>query len=190
MYTNTDYNDKDKKVLVIKRDGQMVPYDGTKIINAIQKANATVPPIRRLSDAKVSAIEERIFHMVESPVSVETIQDKVEIGIMEMRGYEVAQNYIRYRYKRNLERAAQKVDSYVYIEYNDNDVSEKLIQVSPDINTLKKYLKERVEKYFNCSWDRIEKKYFTADDEFTDTFVKFDNSNDILTWEILKCKNI
>ena len=147
MFINTDYNDKDKKVLVIKRDGQMVPYDGTKIINAIQKANATVPPIRRLSDAKVNAIEERIFHMVESPVSVETIQDKVEIGIMEMRGYEVAQNYIRYRYKRSLERKTKSssMDRLTNVGRNgeiwitDNDYTRKIGQKEAAYRKLKAY---------------------------------------------------
>lgn len=44
---------------------------------------------------------------------------------------------------------------YVYLEYNDNSVSEKLVKASTDIEALKKYLKERAEKYFNCSWDEI-----------------------------------
>ena len=39
-------------------------------------------------------------------IHVEDIQDMVETGIMEMRGYEVAQKYVRYRYKREL---AQKI---------------------------------------------------------------------------------
>ena len=38
-------------------------------------------------------------------VNVEDIQDLVETSIMEMRGYEVAQKYVRYRYKRELARS-------------------------------------------------------------------------------------
>lgn len=91
--------------MVIKRNGSVVPYDGSKIVTAIEKANGTVSEYRQLSDAKIQAIKEEIHkHVLASPdaVSIEDIQDMVEIGIMEMRGYEVAQKYIRYRYMRNL----------------------------------------------------------------------------------------
>lgn len=93
--------------MVIKRNGAVVPYDGSKIVTAIEKANDTVSQYRQLSDAKIQAIEAEIHkHVLASPdaVSIEDIQDMVEIGIMEMRGYEVAQKYIRYRYMRNLYR--------------------------------------------------------------------------------------
>lgn len=43
-------------------------------------------------------------------VAVEDIQDMVERGIMEMRGYEVAQKYVRYRYTRELARKANTTD--------------------------------------------------------------------------------
>ena len=42
--------------------------------------------------------------------AVEDIQDMVERGIMEMRGYEVAQIYVRYRYKRDMARKANTTD--------------------------------------------------------------------------------
>ncbi len=93
--------------MVIKRNGSVVPYDGSKIVTAIEKANSTVSQYRQLSKAKIQAIEAEIHkHVLASPdaVSIEDIQDMVEIGIMEMRGYEVAQKYIRYRYMRNLYR--------------------------------------------------------------------------------------
>ena len=40
-------------------------------------------------------------------VNVEDIQDMVETGIMEMRGYEVAQKYVRYRYKQGADQKVQ-----------------------------------------------------------------------------------
>ena len=41
----------------------------------------------------------------------EDIQNMVETGIMEMRGYEVAQKYVRYRYKRELTRKSNTTDN-------------------------------------------------------------------------------
>ena len=44
-------------------------------------------------------------------IHVEDIQDMVETGIMGMRGYEVAQKYVRYRYKRELARKSNTTDN-------------------------------------------------------------------------------
>ena len=73
---------------------------------------------------------------------------------------------------------------YVYIEYNDDSISEKLIKVSTDIEVLKKCLKERVENYFNCPWDEIEDKIFSEDDTLSDVYVHYDDTCKYLTWEI------
>lgn len=76
---------------------------------------------------------------------------------------------------------------YVYIEYNEDSMSEKLIKVSTDIEVLKKYLKERVESYFNCPWDKIKEQYFSEDSEciLSDTFTNYhDYRDNFLIWEI------
>ncbi len=80
--------------------------------------------------------------------------------------------------------------NYVYLEYNDNSVSEKLVKASTDIEALKKYLKERAEKYFNCSWGEIEELYFSGDDTLSDTFIHYDDTQDYLTWEIIEVEVI
>lgn len=101
-----------KTMSIVKRDGSIVLFDVEKIIAAIKKANNEVDNIHKLSDVQIKAIangvEEKIKEKDTQP-GIEDIQDLVEIGIMEMRGYEVAQKYIRYRYRRQLERAIANI---------------------------------------------------------------------------------
>ena len=92
----------DVKTKVIKRNGEEVSFDISKIVNAITKANAEVDRIHQMNEYQIVAIAEKIAEMVmesRHAVNVEDIQDLVETSIMEMRGYEVAQKYVRYRYK-------------------------------------------------------------------------------------------
>ena len=101
---------------VIKRSGKEVTFDSSKIVNAISKANAEVDPMHRLNEYQINAVASRIEKMAEDTgraFSVEEIQDLVETGIMEMRGYEVAQKYVRYRYKRELARKSNTTDAKV-----------------------------------------------------------------------------
>ena len=117
--TNTNSIAKEKLMgkeakYVIKRSGKQVLFDKTKIERAIGKANAEVDTIHRLSDAQIQAIADKIAAIAAESthaLGVEEIQDMVETGIMEMRGYEVAQKYVRYRYKRSLARKANTTDA-------------------------------------------------------------------------------
>ena len=99
---------------IIKRDGQEVTFDLSKIVNAISKANKEVEPIHQLNEYQIIAVAEKIAKEVQQSthaVNVEDIQDMVETGIMEMRGYEVAQKYVRYRFRRELSRKSNTTDN-------------------------------------------------------------------------------
>lgn len=116
--TNTNNTEKEKLMkeakYVIKRSGKQVLFDKTKIERAVSKANAEVDAIHRLSEAQIQAIADKIAAIADESthaLGVEEIQDMVETGIMEMRGYEVAQKYVRYRYKRSLARKANTTDA-------------------------------------------------------------------------------
>ena len=101
---------------VIKRNGVEVIFDKAKIINAVKKANEEVPKLHQLSQYQITALADMIANRaLESShaVNVEDIQDMVETGIMEMRGYEVAQKYVRYRYKRELTRKSNTTDDNI-----------------------------------------------------------------------------
>ena len=106
--------DSTVKTRVIKRNGEEVSFDLSKIISAISKANREVDPIHRMNEYQIMAIAEKIAQQTEEAmhaVNVEDIQNMVETGIMEMRGYEVAQKYVRYRYKRELTRKSNTTDN-------------------------------------------------------------------------------
>ena len=101
------------KTKIIKRNGEEVDFDIDKIINAIKKANREVPRIHRMNEYQIKAIADNVASQVKNTphaVNVEDIQNMVETGIMEMRGYEVAQKYVRYRYKRELKRKSNTTD--------------------------------------------------------------------------------
>ena len=92
---------------VIKRNGEEVIFEIDKIKNAIRKANDEIGKIHQLNPYQIDAIAETIERQLldrSHAVNVEDIQDMVERGIMEMRGYEVAQKYVRYRFRRQIAR--------------------------------------------------------------------------------------
>lgn len=98
---------------IIKRDGKEAIFDRQKIVTAIEKANAEVPEIHKMNQAQIEAVADKVTNQIEGAkhaLKVEDIQDMVEVGIMEMRGYEVAQKYVRYRYKKNLSRQSNTTD--------------------------------------------------------------------------------
>jgi transcription elongation GreA/GreB family factor len=111
---------------VIKRNGQEVLFDGEKISTAIRKANAEVDEIHMLSEYQIRAVTDRISRKareMSTAVNVEDIQDLVETGIMEMRGYEVAQKYVRYRYRRELARKSNTTDDGILALINRQNES-------------------------------------------------------------------
>ena len=82
-------------------------------------------------------------------VNVEDIQDMVERGIMEMRGYEVAQIYVRYRYKRDMARKANTTDDGILalIDQINEEVKQENSNKNPTINsTQRDYMAGEVSK--------------------------------------------
>ena len=144
--------DTDVRVNVIKRSGEEVTFDVAKIVNAIRKANQEVDKIHRLSDYQIDAVAELIVKKVQASmraVGVEEIQDMVETGIMEMRGYEVAQKYVRYRYKRELARKSNTTDNGILalIDQLNEEVKQENSNKNPVINsTQRDYMAGEVSK--------------------------------------------
>ena len=137
---------------VIKRNGVEVIFDKAKIINAVEKANEEVSKLHRLSHYQITALADTIANRaLESShaVNVEDIQDMVETGIMEMRGYEVAQKYVRYRYKRELTRKSNTTDDSILAlldQINENAKQENSNK-NPTINsTQRDYMAGEVSK--------------------------------------------
>lgn len=123
---------------VIKRDGREAIFDRNKIVNAIKGANNDVEPIHKLNDYQIEAITDSVTKKIESfdrAASVEEIQDLVEKGIMEARGYEVAQEYVRYRFKRSLIRKANTTDDKILsiIDCVNEEAKQENSNKDPDI---------------------------------------------------------
>lgn len=144
--------DQTVKTRVIKRNGEEVNFDLTKIVNAITKANEGTDHIHQMNAYQIRAIADTIAQKANESthaVHVEDIQDMVETGIMEMRGYEVAQRYVRYRYKRELKRKSNTTDNGILslLEHINEEVKQENSNKNPIINsTQRDYMAGEVSK--------------------------------------------
>ncbi len=140
------------KTNIIKRNGKEVSFDITKITNAIRKANEEVDKLHRLNDYQIEAIGDMIAQEIDDSthaVNVEDIQDMVETGIMGMRGYEVAQKYVRYRYKREITRKSNTTDNGILalLDHINEEVKQENSNKNPIINsTQRDYMAGEVSK--------------------------------------------
>ena len=140
------------KTKVIKRNGREVNFNINKIVNAIKKANTDIDGIYQMNDYQIQAVAEKIARLVSESthaVNVEDIQDMVETGIMEMRCYEVAQKYVRYRYKRELSRKTNTTDNGILalIDQLNEEVKQENSNKNPVINsTQRDYMAGEVSK--------------------------------------------
>lgn len=137
---------------VIKRNGEEVTFNLDKIENAIAAANNEVDNLYKMNEYQIRAIADDIAQQVQytsHAVHVEDIQDMVETGIMGMRGYEVAQKYVRYRYKRELARKSNTTDNGILalIEHLNEEVNQENSNKNPVINsTQRDYMAGEVSK--------------------------------------------
>ncbi|MDD6733299.1 MAG: anaerobic ribonucleoside-triphosphate reductase [Lachnospiraceae bacterium] len=140
------------KTKVIKRNGREVNFNIDKIVHAIEKANNEIEGIYQMNPYQIQAVAEKIAKQVNESshaVNVEDIQDMVETGIMEMRGYEVAQKYVRYRYKRELSRKSNTTDNGILalIDQLNEEVKQENSNKNPVINsTQRDYMAGEVSK--------------------------------------------
>ena len=137
---NRQENDVETRQNVIKRNGKEVNFDISKIANAIRKANKEVEPIYQMNEYQIDGIAENVASQcakLDRAVSVEEIQDMVETGIMEMRGYEVAQKYVRYRYTRELARKANTTDEEILslLDQSNEEAKQENSNKNPVINS-------------------------------------------------------
>lgn len=144
--------DLEVRTHIIKRNGREVDFQKEKIVNAIRKANAEIAGIHQMNDFQIQAVADKIARQVAESshaVNVEDIQDMVETGIMEMRCYEVAQKYVRYRYKRELSRKTNTTDNGILalIDQLNEEVKQENSNKNPVINsTQRDYMAGEVSK--------------------------------------------
>ena len=125
---------------VIKRNGTEVVFDIGKIISAVTKANESAEESARMTPLQIQRIAEFVelscLKMNRSP-SVEEIQDLVEYQIMAHGAYEVAKNYVTYRYTRSLIRRSNTTDDKILslIECCNEEAKQENSNKNPVVNS-------------------------------------------------------
>ena len=114
-------------MIVIKRDGQEVNYNRSKIIVAIGKANEEVPEEERISDQEIEEIVSYMETRKRKRILVEDIQDIIEQKLMALGKFDLAKRYIVYRYTRELVRRANTTDDSILslIKNSNKEVMEE-----------------------------------------------------------------
>ncbi|MFH0732795.1 MAG: anaerobic ribonucleoside-triphosphate reductase [Candidatus Omnitrophota bacterium] len=110
---------------VKKRDGSVVPFDKSKIIDAIYKAAVSVGGEDRILAEELASAVELFLHKTYGPAtpSIEEIQDIVEKVLIETGHAKTAKSYILYREKRTLSRRTLRVRKTVTASNNTTDMS-------------------------------------------------------------------
>ena len=137
---------------IIKRNGAEEVFNIEKILMAVTKANNAAEEKARMTPLQISRIAESVRisceEMGRSP-SVEEIQDLVEKSIMAHGAFEVAKEYITYRYIRNLARQSNTTDDRILslIESNNEEVKQENANKNPTINAVQRdYMAGEVSK--------------------------------------------
>ena len=125
---------------VIKRNGTEVDFDLSKIVSAITKANESINEGGRMTPVQIARIAESVAlacEKLERAPSVEEIQDLVEYQIMAHGAFEVAKNYITYRYIRSLVRRSNTTDKKILslIECCNEEAKQENSNKNPVVNS-------------------------------------------------------
>ena len=137
---------------IIKRCGEEVEFDITKIIAAVHKANKEVEPAKRLKTEQIQEIAQNVENICRSSIramNVEEIQDTVEDQIMEAGAFHVARMYITYRYKRQLVRQSNTTDGQIMtiIESQNEEAKQENSNKNPLLaSTQRDYMAGEVSK--------------------------------------------
>ena len=138
-------------MIIIKRNGSEEQFDISKIIAAVTKADSASDK-RELTTEQIADIADYVEYRcnkMDRAVSVEEIQDMVENQIMSKGAFEVARNYVRYRYIRSLARKANTTDNQILtlIECNNEEVKQENSNKNPTVNSVQRdYMAGEVSK--------------------------------------------
>ena len=136
---------------IIKRNGAEEDFDINKIVVAVSKANVAAGK-NKLSMEQIKDIADYVEYKCDKlnrAVSVEEIQDMVENQIMSTGAFELAKDYVRYRFQRSLIRKANTTDNRILslIECNNEDVKQENSNKNPTVNSVQRdYMAGEVSK--------------------------------------------
>ena len=129
---------------VLKRDGKFVPFDRNKIISAISRAGFVDDVIKSKIALEIENVAKKYSY-----IDVEMIQNAVEKKLMSSAYKEVAREYIRYRYKRELLREHSKMQKNILeiVEAKNDYVNSENSNKNPQIlSTQRDYMAGEVSK--------------------------------------------
>ena len=148
---------------IIKRSGVEVTFDLSKIVAAVEKANAEVLEKDQLSSEQIKQIAKNVQALCKKAkyaLNVEEIQNLVEDELMKAGSFEIARKYISYRYKRALVRKSNSTDQQILslIECNNEEVKQENSNKNPIVNSVQRdYMAGEVSK-------DITKRFLLPDD--------------------------
>ena len=131
-----------EKMKIIKRNGSEADFDEQKIVNAVNKANNSTAS-KMLSKEQIEDIGDYISFKCTKlgrTVSVEEVQDMVEEQIMAKGAFDVARNYVRYRYQRSLSRKSNSTDDKIMslIDCSNEEAKQENSNKNPVINSVQR----------------------------------------------------
>lgn len=116
---------------VVKRDGRIVGFNEQKIMAAIRKAMLHTD--KGEDERLLQTITDRIAAKGNTQMTVEEIQDSVEMELMKSARKDVAQRYIAYRNQRSIARKAKTRDVFLdIVNIKNNDVTRENANMNAD----------------------------------------------------------
>ena len=116
---------------VVKRDGRIVGFNEQKIMAAIRKAMLSTE--KGEDERLLQTITDRIAAKGSPQMTVEEIQDAVEVELMKSSRKDVAQRYIAYRNQRSIARKAKTRDVFLdIVNIKNNDVTRENANMNAD----------------------------------------------------------
>ncbi len=127
---------------IIKRNSSEENFNGEKIVNAVTKAN-NASEKKYLTNEQISEIADYVEYKCSKmgrAVSVEEIQDMVEDQIMSKGAFQLARNYVKYRYNRSLIRHSNTTDNKILtlIECNNEEAKQENSNKNPTVNSVQR----------------------------------------------------
>ena len=136
---------------LIKRNGSEVEFDKNKIVVAIKKAAKDTANCN-IKESQIKDIADYIEFKatkLNRAIEIEDVQDMVENGLMGIGQYDLARNYVKYRYQRALDRKKSTMDDKILalVDNNNEEVLQENSNKNPTINsTQRDYIAGEVSK--------------------------------------------
>lgn len=138
-------------IKIIKRNGSEAEFDVEKIKVAIRKASDATEQ-ETLTDQQIDDIAEFVefkVHKLGRSPNVEEIQNVVEKQIMAQGAFDIAKNYIEYRYKHSLARKANSTDDAILslLDCKNEEIKQENSNKNPTVNSVQRdYMAGEVSK--------------------------------------------